>query len=114
MNDCIFCKIAAGEIPAKIVSENEHLLAFYDIDPKAPTHLLIIPRRHVRTILDVDANDSEWWQILPAFVKALAALEAVDESGFRIALNCGADAGMAVEHIHFHLLGGRKMKWPPG
>ena len=114
MPDCLFCKIAAKQIPSTIVYEDENLLAFRDISPAAPSHVLIIPKKHVAAIMDVSGDDAIWWKELPAVIQKIAKKEKVDATGFRLALNNGADAGQAVAHLHFHLLGGRKMAWPPG
>jgi histidine triad (HIT) family protein len=114
VSDCIFCKIVAGDIPAKIVYENEAFVAFEDINQQAPVHLVVIPRRHIARLTDLDVADTalagEW------LIAANRAAEAVGiaESGFRVVANCNADAGQEVFHIHYHVLGGRKMTWPPG
>jgi histidine triad (HIT) family protein len=113
-NDCIFCKIVAGEIPAKIVYQNEHVTAFRDLNPKAPTHILVIPNQHIAS-LDEIVDDSTAFaagECLRA-ARAIAQNENLD-SGYRVVANSGADAGQSVFHLHFHLLGGRKMMWPPG
>lgn len=114
MSDCLFCKIAKKEIPADIIYETEHLCAFRDIDPKAPAHILIIPRKHVETVLDLSGDDSTWWTAVPKAVKEITRKENVDAGGFRLVVNCGKNGGQMVNHIHIHLLGGREMQWPPG
>ncbi len=114
MSDCLFCKVVAGEVPADIIYDNEHVLAFRDISPQAPTHLLIIPRRHISTINDLDAGDNELVGQLFLAAKEVAAQEGVDEVGYRVVMNCNEDAGQTVFHIHLHLMGGREMRWPPG
>jgi histidine triad (HIT) family protein len=112
--NCIFCKIVAGAIPAKKVLETEDVVAFHDINPKAPTHVLLIPREHIATINDLtNANARLIGQLLLA-AKRVAQVTCVDASGYRLVFNCGPDAGMEVHHIHLHLLGGRPMTWPPG
>ena len=112
MDDCLFCKIARGEIPVKVLASNEHALAFPDIRPVAPTHALVIPRAHLASLKD--ATD---WAVLGS-MHALAVQVARDaglhERGFRTVINTGADAGQTVFHLHLHLLGGRAMEWPPG
>ena len=114
MSDCIFCKIAAGDIPAKVVYEDGSFVAFEDINRQAPVHLVVIPRRHIARLTDLDAADAtlagEW---LIAANRA-AEVAGIADSGFRIVANCNADAGQEVFHIHCHVLGGRKMTWPPG
>jgi histidine triad (HIT) family protein len=112
--NCIFCRIASGEIEAKKIYEDEYVVAFHDINPQAPIHILIIPKRHIRTVLDLEHSDME---IVSAMLKAateLARQLLIAESGFRIVINTNRDAGQAVDHLHMHLLGGRPMEWPPG
>jgi histidine triad (HIT) family protein len=111
-DSCLFCRIVRGEIPAKIVREDEHTVAFRDIDPKAPTHVLVIPRRHVSTLNE--ASDAEMLGRLLLAARDIAVAEGIAESGYRTVVNCGAEAGQTVFHVHLHLLGGRKMHWPPG
>ncbi len=113
-SDCLFCRILEGEIPAEIVYESETALAFRDINPQAPTHVLIIPRRHITTINDVVAGDHELMGSLFTAAKAVAAQEGLAEEGYRTVMNCGEGAGQSVFHIHLHLLGGRALNWPPG
>jgi histidine triad (HIT) family protein len=114
MSDCLFCRIVAGEIPADKVLETEELIAFRDIDPKAPVHLLVIPKRHIESLgLAGDADAGILGKILTA-CRDLAEKEGIAEEGYRVVNNCGRDGGQAVFHIHFHLLGGRAMAWPPG
>lgn len=114
MNDCLFCKIAAGNIPAKIVFENENILAFRDIDPKAPTHILIIPKKHIPTLNELAEADRGLIGEITFTAKELAKQEGIENTGYRTVFNCNRDGGQAVYHIHLHLLGGRKMTWPPG
>jgi len=112
--DCLFCGIASGEIPGDIVYHDESVLAFRDIDPKAPVHLLIIPRKHIAGVNDLEAEDAATLGHAMAAARRLAADHGVSESGFRIVVNTGPDAAQSVHHIHLHLLGGRALGWPPG
>ncbi len=112
--ECLFCRIVAREIPADIVHESDAILAFRDIQPKAPTHILLIPKEHLASIAEVVEDHAE---VLGELVRAaahLAKAEGIDRSGWRLVTNVGPDAGQSVAHLHFHLLGGRKMAWPPG
>ena len=111
--DCIFCKIAAKEIPSNLVYEDEQVCAFYDLDPQAPVHVLIIPKAHIASAQEITPENSAG----VAHVFEVAAKLAADlglENGFRIVNNCGKDGQQTVQHLHFHLLGGRQMQWPPG
>jgi histidine triad (HIT) family protein len=114
MADCLFCKIAAGDIPAKLVHQDDEVVAFRDINPQAPAHILIIPRKHIETTNDIGEADAALVGRLMLVAKKLAADEGIAQSGWRAVLNCNRDAGQDVFHIHLHLLGGRKMHWPPG
>ena len=115
MTDCIFCKIAHGEIPSTKVYEDDTVLAFRDLDPQAPEHVLIIPKKHLSSVLDFGAEDRELAaHILTDVVPALARMLGIDAGGFRLVTNTGADGGQTVGHLHFHLLGGRSLTWPPG
>ena len=109
---CLFCRIVRKEIPATIVMENDHIVAFRDIDPKAPTHVLVVPKTHVAT-LD-DATDARMLGELQLAAAAVARKEGLVAGGYRTVVNCGAGAGQTVFHVHLHLLGGRKLSWPPG
>ncbi|MBV9183833.1 MAG: histidine triad nucleotide-binding protein [Acidobacteria bacterium] len=113
MNDCLFCKIVRGQIPSKKVYDDEHTYAFEDIDPKAPTHVLIIPKRHIPGLKEADTSDAE---IIGRchITAAQIAQERKLEEGYRTVLNVGPAAGQSVFHMHVHLLGGRKLNWPPG
>ena len=111
-DNCLFCRIVRREIPAKVIHEDEHTLAFRDIDPKAPTHVLVIPKLHVATLND--ATDAMLLGRLLLAAKQVAAAEGIADSGYRTVVNCGAGAGQTVFHIHVHLLGGRSLSWPPG
>lgn len=112
--DCIFCKIVAGDIDADIVYQSEELVGFRDLNPQAPTHVLIIPRRHISTINDITESDAELIGQLFVAAKEIAAQEGISESGYRVTMNCNAGAGQSVFHVHLHLLGGRQFTWPPG
>lgn len=112
--DCIFCKIAAGDIPAKLVHEDEDVVAFRDLNPQAPVHVLVIPRRHIATVNDLQAADAELVGKLFLVAQKVARAEVVAEPGYRLVMNTNAQAGQSVFHIHLHLLGGRPMGWPPG
>jgi len=114
MSDCLFCKIIAGEIPSKIVYQDDRILAFEDINPQAPTHILLIPRTHYASLNEVPEKESDLIGHLLLSARRIAAERGMGERGFRIVLNTGPDAGQDVFHIHFHLLGGRAMTWPPG
>jgi histidine triad (HIT) family protein len=113
-SDCIFCKIAAGDIDADIVYQSEELVGFRDLNPQAPTHVLIIPRRHISTINDITESDAEMIGQLFVAAKEIAAQEGISEPGYRVTMNCNAGAGQSVFHVHLHLLGGRQFTWPPG
>lgn len=111
--DCIFCKIANGEIPSRKAYEDDTVLAFYDLDPQAPTHVLIIPKQHIQSVAQITAeNSAVVAHIFEVAAKLSAELGLKD--GFRIVSNCGESAGQSVLHLHFHLLGGRDFTWPPG
>lgn len=112
--DCIFCKIAHGQIPVTLLVNNEHVAAFRDANPEAPVHILIVPKKHLTNMLQLSAEHREVMSAMYIAATALARQEGIAESGFRIVVNTGADAGQTVQHLHFHLLGGRKLGWPPG
>jgi histidine triad (HIT) family protein len=114
MADCIFCKIAAVEIPANLVYQDEHVTAFHDIDPKAPVHVLIIPNQHIESLAALSSQDAEAVGRLLTVADQIAQATGVAGSGYRVAINVGRDGGLAVYHLHAHLLGGRKLAWPPG
>ena len=115
MADCLFCKIVAGEIPATIVKRTDDAVAFRDIDPRAPTHVLVIPTKHVSAVRDARGAEGERLMgRLLAFAAEVARDEGLDAGGYRLVTNTGKDAGQSVDHLHFHLLGGRKLTWPPG
>ncbi|MCB1735052.1 MAG: histidine triad nucleotide-binding protein [Gammaproteobacteria bacterium] len=114
MSDCLFCGIVAGRIPAKIVYQDDQVVAFHDINPQAPLHVLIIPREHIATINDLGAEHEALVGRLYLVAQRIAREAGFDESGYRVVMNCNADAGQSVYHIHLHLLAGRHMTWPPG
>lgn len=112
--DCLFCKIIARQIPADIVYENEKVLAFNDISPQAPVHILVVPKKHIDRVSNLKEPDKNIVSELIFTAKKLAEEKGITESGYRLVLNNNKDAGQAVFHIHLHLLGGRKLGWPPG
>jgi histidine triad (HIT) family protein len=114
MMSCLFCKIIAGEIPAKIVYQDEQLVAIEDINPVAPLHLLLIPRKHIVNVLDLTGEDDRLMGHLLRVAADIARQRGVAEDGFRVVTNSNGAAGQSVFHIHFHLLGGRHLQWPPG
>ncbi|WP_437634762.1 histidine triad nucleotide-binding protein [Sorangium sp. So ce854] len=111
---CLFCKIANKEIPSKVVLEDEHVLAFHDVNPQAPTHVLVIPKRHIAGIGQATPEDEAVLGRLLLAARRVAELAGIAESGFRTVINSGANAGQTVFHLHVHVLGGRAMAWPPG
>jgi histidine triad (HIT) family protein len=113
-NDCLFCKIVAGDVPADIIFESETVVAFRGLNPKAPTHVLIIPKRHIGTINALADGDQATIGDLFLTAAKLAADEGFADEGYRVVMNCNAAAGQTVFHIHLHLLGGRQLTWPPG
>jgi len=112
--DCIFCRIARKEIPSTIVYEDEHAIAFEDVNPQAPVHVLVVPRKHIPTNLDLTEDDSNLVGHLFLVANKVAQQKGIAERGFRLLMNCNREAGQTVFHIHLHLLGGRVMGWPPG
>jgi len=114
MSDCLFCGIVDGKIKANVVYQNERVVAFRDISPKAPVHILIIPRKHVISVLDVEASDHALIGEIFQVAGRLAREQGIADSGFRVVVNSGPDAGQSVFHLHYHLIGGRQMAWPPG
>ena len=112
--DCLFCAIVDKTIPADIVFEDEKVVAFRDITPQAPSHLLVIPKVHIATLNDMTAADCELLGHMVYTAKTIAKEEGIADNGFRLAMNCKEDGGQTVYHIHMHLLGGRSMSWPPG
>lgn len=114
MENCLFCKIAAGEIPCNKAYEDDAVLAFYDIAPQAPVHVLVIPKKHVGDVTELAQNDAALWFYMTDVANRLAKELNIDKSGFRLVTNVGADGGQSVNHLHLHLLGGRSLQWPPG
>jgi histidine triad (HIT) family protein len=114
MQDCIFCKIVSGEMRAKKVKEDQLILVIEDINPQAPVHYLLLPRKHIPTLMEVEAGDAEILSDIFQTAKELAMEKGFEERGFRLVVNCKEGAGQAVFHLHFHLLAGRALKWPPG
>ena len=109
---CLFCKIAAGQIPATIVYQDDRTVAFRDINPQAPTHVLVIPRTHVPNA--AEAATANVWEAVMSTAARIARQENIHDRGYRLVVNSGADAGQTVDHLHAHVLGGRALAWPPG
>ncbi|HZB25254.1 MAG TPA: histidine triad nucleotide-binding protein [Vicinamibacterales bacterium] len=114
MSGCLFCRIVSGEMPASLVYQDERVLAFRDINPQAPNHVLVIPRKHIATLNDLSPEDDELVGELVRRGAAIARELGVSDAGYRTVFNCNADAGQTVFHIHLHVLGGRRLGWPPG
>ena len=114
MSDCIFCKIIAGEIKTPLCYENDAIIAFDDINPQAPTHKLIVPKKHIETLNNLSEHDSNVIGRMVTAAQAISTELGHNEGGYRIVMNCNADGGQTVNHIHMHFLAGRQMKWPPG
>lgn len=112
--DCLFCKIVAGSVPADVVHDGERLLAFRDIGPQAPVHVLIVPKEHIASLGDADEGQRDVLGHMLLLARELAVAEGIGESGFRTVINTGRDGGQSVGHLHLHLLGGRSLGWPPG
>lgn len=112
--DCLFCKVVKGELPAKIIYEDDKVVAFDDINPQAPYHKLIIPKKHIATLNDLQLEDNELIGYMVQTAKKLASEFNIAQEGYRLVINCNPGAGQTVFHIHVHLLGGRQMIWPPG
>lgn len=113
MSSCVFCRIIAGEIPSQRLHDDEQVIAIRDINPQAPVHVLILPKRHIESLLEREGTDDLYGHVVEV-ARALAQRLGVAEGGFRLLVNSGPDGGQAVPHVHFHLLGGRPMGWPPG
>ena len=111
---CLFCQIVEGKIPAKVAFQDDQVMAFHDIDPKAPTHVLVIPKRHIADLNQLAAGDDALVGRLVRTARDIAKEQGLSERGYRLNFNCGDDAGYSVHHIHLHLLGGRTFAWPPG
>lgn len=114
MSSCLFCNISSGKIPCTEVYSDENFLAFRDIDPQAPTHILVIPKRHIGSLVELEEGDSSLMGDLIFVAKKIAATENLAVPGYRFVINCGDDGGQTVGHIHLHIMGGRPMSWPPG
>nr|WP_312290535.1 histidine triad nucleotide-binding protein [Clostridium chromiireducens] len=114
MDDCIFCKIVKGEIPSKKIYEDDQVYAFYDINPEAPVHFLVIPKDHIASANDLNDNNADIVSHIFKIINKLAVELNISDKGYRIVNNCGEDGGQTVKHIHFHVLGGRCLHWPPG
>lgn len=112
--DCIFCKIASGEIKGNIVFQDDRVTVFRDLNPQAPTHVLIIPNQHVPGVGDMSPDQAAVMADLTRAAQVVAKQEGIDKTGFRLVLNSGRDANQTVDHLHMHLIGGRSMQWPPG
>ncbi len=113
-SDCLFCNILAGDVPADIIYESDTAIAFRDINPRAPTHVLIVTREHISTMNDIDSEHEALVGSLFSAARDIAAQEGLSESGYRAVMNCNSDAGQTVFHLHLHVLGGRMLTWPPG
>jgi histidine triad (HIT) family protein len=112
--NCLFCKIIQQEIPASVVYEDDNILAFEDVNPQAPVHILVIPKKHIATVLEIPTEDNELIGQMYQVASSIAKDRKIADNGFRLVMNCNSDAGQTVFHIHLHLLGGRPMTWPPG
>ncbi|MGE5236832.1 MAG: histidine triad nucleotide-binding protein [Acidobacteriota bacterium] len=114
MDGCIFCRIASGSIRARLLFEDDELLAFHDLSPQAPVHVLVIPRRHIASLADSSVDDRELLGKLLLACGEVARRTGISDDGFRVVTNTGARSGQSVFHLHFHVIGGRSMRWPPG
>ena len=114
MSECLFCEIASGKTDTEIVYEDEKLVAFEDINPKAPVHLLLVPKKHIPTLNELEMQDKELIGHVYQVASTLAEKNGIDQDGYRLVSNCNEDGGQTVFHVHFHLLGGRQLQWPPG
>lgn len=114
MEDCLFCKIIKGEIPSKKAYEDEYVYAFWDIEPTAPVHILVIPKEHISTLNDINEENSAVLSKIYEAIAKIAKQEGIDKDGYRVVSNCNKMAGQSVFHIHFHLIGGRELGWPAG
>jgi histidine triad (HIT) family protein len=113
-DNCIFCKIVAGELEADRVTDDDELVAIRDINPQAPVHLLVIPKEHIESAAELTPGEDGLWGRMLHLAQSLAQDEGIDEAGYRLVVNIGDNGGQAVDHLHLHLLGGRQMTWPPG
>jgi histidine triad (HIT) family protein len=114
METCLFCDIIAGKIPCTQVHSDDKFVAFRDIDPKAPSHILIVPRRHIKSLNELGTGDADLIGELLVQATRIAVAEGLGESGYRFVINCGEEGGQTIDHIHLHILGGRPLRWPPG
>ena len=114
MQDCLFCKIISGTVPVDIILENENIIAFNDIEPQAPVHILIIPKKHIISLNEITIDDKKICGDILLAAKEVSKISNINDSGYRTVFNTNEDAGQTVFHIHLHLIGGRKLKWPPG
>ena len=114
MSDCLFCKIVSGKISCDKLYENDKLIAFRDIDPKAPIHILVIPKKHIRSINELEISDQKLAGDILLAAKEIARIENIESSGYRTIFNTNSDGGQTVYHIHMHVMGGRQLHWPPG
>lgn len=114
MSDCLFCKIINGDIPCDKVYEDDKVLAFNDIDPQAPVHFLVIPKEHIKSSAEITEENSSIVAHIFEVIAKIAAQKGISEKGFRVVTNCGEDGGQTVGHLHFHILAGRNIGWPPG
>lgn len=112
--DCVFCRIVRGELPSETVLEEDDLVAFRDLNPQAPTHVLVVPRRHIASVNELEAGDAELAGRLILAGRRVAGEEGLADGGYRLVLNTGSDGGQTVDHVHLHVIGGRRMTWPPG
>jgi histidine triad (HIT) family protein len=114
MSDCVFCRIASGEIPARVVARNDRALAFHDLNPQAPVHVLVIPTSHIVDPNEVGTGGAELWPAMLELAVEVARTQGIADSGYRLVINSGSHGGQSVAHLHVHVLGGRRMAWPPG
>lgn len=114
MSDCLFCKIASGDLASTVVHQDDIVVAFRDINPQAPTHIVLIPRKHIPSLSDLTDSDGGILGHLIRIAADIAHTEGIADDGYRLVANCGPAAGQSVDHLHFHLLGGRNLAWPPG
>ena len=114
MSECIFCKIASKEIPSKTLYEDDDMVVFEDLNKKAPVHCLIVPRKHIESVFELEQADNELIGKMISKAKEIAKMTGIEETGLRLVINAGSDGGQEVPHIHIHMLGGRRMEWPPG
>lgn len=113
-SECLFCRIAAGEVPARTIHEDPDMVAFHDVAPRAPTHVLVIPRRHIASVAELEATDADLAGRMLLLLAKLARDLGLEENGYRVVTNVGRYGGQSVPHLHLHLLGGRSFSWPPG